>query len=142
MMTSPIGLKNQQRGFTLIELLLSLVILSSGLVVIDQILLASVSSLSYVDNRTVANHRMANKIWEIGDQAGRGKFFQTTENGVMAVGDQKMDYKLNAFPSGSAKTGTPSPLYSMTLTLQWEQTGRRKKISRSFYTLVKNEKKS
>ncbi len=135
MMTSPTGAN--QKGFTLVELLLSIVILASGLVVIDQILLASVSSLSYVDNRTAANHMMANKIWEIGDQAGRGKLFLTTESGVMASGDRKIDYQLS-----SSSAGSGSPLYSMVLTLQWEQTGRRKSISRSFYTLAKNEKKS
>lgn len=143
-MTPPIGLKSQ-RGFTLVELLLSIVILSAGLVVINQTLLASASSLSYVDNRTTANHVMANKIWEIGDQADRGKLFQKTERGIIAAGEKKIDYKLNAFPAetGPSSSGErdESSLIPMTLAFQWEQTGRKKSISRSFYTLVRNEEK-
>ena len=125
------------RGFTLIELLICIVILSAGIVVIDQVLLASVSALSYVDNRTDANRMMANKIWEIGAEVEQsGKFIRKKDAGVMSAGAQKIDYELHSWPIDSAT------LFGTELTLRWEQTGRKKSITRTFYTLMRNEKKA
>lgn len=125
-------------GFTLIELLLAIVILSAGLVVIDQILLASVSALSYVDNRTEANRVLANKIWETQDQAYRlKKKFSAGGTGIVTGSEKTFNYSLE-------KTGAVSGgrLYPFKMSLRWDQTGKSKAISRSFFVWIPHEKKS
>lgn len=135
-MPSGPNLKSVQ-GFTLIELLLSIIILSAGIVVIDQILLASVSALSYVDNRTEANHVIANKIWDTQEQALRvKKRFPKTGSGIVTANDKKFDFEFGR--TGAAMT---ERLFPLRMKVRWTQTGRSKNLSRDYFIWIPHEKK-
>jgi len=123
-------------GFTLVEVMLSVVILMAGVIVIDQILLASMSRLSFLEHRFEANRLLANKIWEVQDLINRtGTAPKNFDDSVLMGHERVYNYAMQAKPVG--KSGD---LYRADFRIAWTEAGWAQKIVRTYYLGMPYEK--
>lgn len=124
-----------QSGFTLIEIILSVVILSVGLIAVDQILLSSLTTLRYVKTRAEADRVLTHKIWEVENQVKHThRFPATPDTGVLLGTDKTFTYYLQSNSESAF-------LKQMRLSVNWPDAGRMQGISRTFYVLASPVKK-
>jgi prepilin-type N-terminal cleavage/methylation domain-containing protein len=135
MMTLRIGRRIMARGvrkeigFTLIEVLLSVMILSFGLIVVNQTLLRSLSHLSYSQARFQANQVMERKIFETRKKAwSEKKRPPSRDNGVLL--ENRTSY---SFESQSVSVRGSKFLYEVRMAIHWLDSGKEKGFSRTFY---------
>ena len=118
-----------QNGFTLIEVMLSVVLLSVGLVAINQALLKSLSTLAYLQTRGQANSITQNKIWEIQSAAwNQNEAPSRKEDGVLLGTHQAFNYKLQSVTVRGSEL-----LYEIRLAVRWLESGKELGLQRSFY---------
>lgn len=135
-MTSLIGKRGGRGGFTLIEVLVSVVILMTGVIVIDQILLASMSRLSFLEHRFEANRLLTNKVWEAKDLINRtGAPPKNFDDGVLMGSERVYNYAMQSKPAGKT-----AGLYRADFRIAWTEAGWAKKILRSYYFGIPYEK--
>ena len=123
-------------GFTLIEVLVSVVILMAGVIVIDQILLVSMSRLSFLEHRFEANRLLTNKIWEVQDLINRtGAAPKNFDDSVLMGNERVYNYAMQSKPVGKT-----AGLYQADFRIAWTEAGWTKKILRSYYFGIPYEK--
>jgi len=116
--------------------MLSVVILMAGVIVIDQILLASMSRLSFLEHRFEANRLLANKIWEVQDLINRtGTAPKNFDDSVLMGHERVYNYAMQAKPVG--KSGD---LYRADFRIAWTEAGWAQKIVRTYYLGMPYEK--
>lgn len=133
MMTLPIGNSKtcirlqEQGGFSLIEVVLCVVLLSVGLIAINQTLLKSLSTLSYIEHRYEADRIAQNQIWEIQNQAWYEKKSPLPrDKGVLLGSSKTFSYDLRSAQLSAF-------LYEVRLTVEWPESGKNKGLTRAFY---------
>lgn len=126
-------LKRDAAGFTLIEVLLSVVILSAGLVAVDQILLRLAGHTGYLEHRGEASRLAANKKWEA-EQEAEKKGSAPTGQGVLLGARKAFSYQLK-----SKGVEGQAGLLEMELAVGWEESGIKKDIHRTFYLSLPDE---
>lgn len=116
------------KGFTLIEVMLCVVVLSIGLVAVNQTMLKSLDVIRYVLTRAEAD-RVANlKIWEIhSDAKHRQEAPPANERGTLLGTDKVFRYQLQAAEEGGNK------LYRVRIRLDWTETSKSRGLTRDFY---------
>lgn len=132
---------NNQKGLSLVEMVLAVVVFSVGLVAIDQMLLASYSNFHYLSNRMEAERLLANKIWEIESRLSHGGAFPNAREAGNLMGTRKRYfYEIKTETKAESEQGSDPKmlLQEANLHLQWNETGRKKGFTRSFY-LFKTE---
>lgn len=135
-MTSLIGKRGGRGGFTLIEVLVSVVILMAGVIVIDQILLVSMSRLGFLEHRFEANRLLTNKIWEVQDLINRtGAAPKNFDDSVLMGSERVYNYAMQ-----SKSVGKTAGLYQADFRISWTEAGWAKKILRSYYFGIPYEK--
>lgn len=120
--------KNRSLGFSLIEVMLCVVILSVGLVAVNQAMLSSLSVIRYALTRGEAA-RMANlKIWEVISAAQhRRKAPPALEKGTLLGSAKTLNYELKSAAEGSRQ------LYRVRLHVQWNESDKNRGLTRDFY---------
>ncbi len=126
-----------QSGFSLIEVLLSVVILSTGLVLINQTLLRSLTAADYANTRARADQAVEKKIWEVKSLAWAERSRPPArEEGVLLEGKETFPYELQ-----SVGVRGSDFLYEVRLAVKWLNSGREKGLTRAFYARLPNEPK-
>ncbi len=126
-----------QRGFSLIEALLSVVILSIGLVLINQALLYSLTASDYANTRAEVNQSADKKIWEVKNAAwSQGVIPPFREEGVLLEGKDSFPYEMRSVGVRGSQF-----LYEVRLKVNWLNSGRQKGLTRTFYARLPNETK-
>lgn len=131
------GLRLAQAGFSLIEVLLSVVILSAGLVLINQTLLQSLVAADYANTRARADRAANKRIWEVKSLVWTERARPPVkEDGVLLEDKDTFTYQINS-------TGVRGSqfLYEVRLSLKWLNSGREKGLTRAFYARLPNESK-
>ncbi len=119
----------KKNGFTLIEVLISVMILSFGLIAVNQTLLQSLSILNYAQTRFQASRAAEKKIFEIQNQAWHQKKAPKPKESGVLLGDRKtFTYLLQ-----SAGVRGSEFLYEVRMAIQWLESGKEKGLTRSFY---------
>ncbi len=122
-------LKKGQSGFSLIEVVLSVIVLSVGLIAVNQTLLFALSSLNYADIRMQADQLAEEKIWEVQSTARHSaQKPPVREEGEILGSDRAFNYILQ-----SVAVRGSSYLYESRLSLEWRDSGKKNKIVRHFY---------
>jgi len=146
MMMSPIGklsvclvrLPGQgQQGFSLVEVLLSVVILSAGLVAVNQTLLQSLAAADYVNTRAQADQASEKKIWEIKNSAWVDRVPPPLrEEGMLLEGRNVFPYQVRSVSVRGSRF-----LHEVRLSARWVDSGRQKGLTRTFYARLPYEAK-
>mgnify|MGYP000658950249 CR=1 FL=1 len=120
---------SNQNGIALFELLVSAMILSAGIIVVYQPLIASISGLHDADYRLAANRVLTEQLWGIQTAARRESRFPVEfATGVVTDG-QKTYY----FGYRQKAVSEDEKLYEVEGTLSWKTGSRSKAIKRTVY---------
>lgn len=118
--------------------MLSVVIFMAGVIVVDQILIASVSRLGFLEHRFEANRLLANKVWEVQDLMNRtGTAPKNFDDSVLMGPDRVYNYAMQAKPVGRG-----GGLYRADFRIAWTEAGWARKILRTYYLGMPYEKPS
>ena len=122
----------RHNGIALLEVLVSVAILCSGLIVVFQPLLASLSVFNYAAYRLEADRLLANHIWELEDAAKRGAAsLPAGDSGVLIGRERAFSYKMTATPLSQDEK-----LHRLDFDVSWTSGGGTKNMSRSMYLLL------
>ena len=120
------------RGMTLIEILVSVTLLSVGLILLYQPLLASLDALAYVDDRIQANYLISGKLWELEEKASKlGRLPAFASQGTWLGKDKTFNFKMAAEPMSLDRQ-----LQQIKVGVSWRGAGRNKKMVRSAYVFI------
>ncbi|HRK61581.1 MAG TPA: prepilin-type N-terminal cleavage/methylation domain-containing protein [Candidatus Omnitrophota bacterium] len=119
---------NRSLGFSLIEVMLCVVILSAGLVAVNQAMLSSLSVIRYALTRGEAARIVNLKIWDIVSAAQhRRQAPPAFERGTLLGSAKTLNYELKSAAEGSRQ------LYRVRLDVQWDESNKNRGITRDFY---------
>jgi len=126
------GIRLRAGGFTLIEVLLSVLILSVGLIGVFRPLLASMSALEFIGNRSEASRLMIHLIWKHQEESRvLGEIVERLGQGELVGAESVYHYSLKAEPLSSR-----GRLYQVDYKISWHEGGRNKSLSRGAYLLL------
>jgi len=117
-----------KKGFTFFELMVSLAILSLGIVLVYQSFISTLNAYSYYLTYLGAQHWIDEKAWEIEDSLIREKkTIPYLENGKFIIKNKTIFYQVNI------NELSPSSLYKINISAQWEEKNRKANISSLYY---------
>lgn len=125
-----------ERGVGLVEVLLSVMILASGILFVYRPLLASVSSLNYLDTRSEAVRLLGNRMWEYSRQVAQGGLAAAGAGRESLMGGERV-YQCRA---DAFQIAARPALYRVDFKMKWLVGSQSKSISRSIYVLEPERK--
>jgi len=120
--------RQAQKGLALFEVLVCVVLLSSGLIVIYQPLLASASALRDSEYRMVANRLMENQIWEHQEEVTRQRKQPSQIQDKILTEGKKVFYYTN-----TVRSFPDLKFYEVHSVISWQLGSREKSIRRMSY---------
>ncbi len=114
------------RGFALLEVLLAVVILSVGVIVVYQPLLASLSALNYADDRMEANYLISKELWELENKVYEtGRFVERAQDETLLGKTRTYQYEMS-----STSLSDDDKLFSINQRISWSSSGQKKTMTR------------
>ena len=134
-MTSATGTRRsfgQKSGYTFVEVLLAVVVFSAGMVGVFRTLLVSLDRMSLLTNRMYANLLLENKISQMERSLRTVKSLPFELNPVeeIDVGGRVIAFRKK---TDIQQLEDLSDIFSVTLSLSWEENGRNVSLSKSAY---------
>jgi prepilin-type N-terminal cleavage/methylation domain-containing protein len=122
-----------QKGMTLFEVLVSVVILSSGLLMVYRPMLGSLTALHDAGYRLEAHRLLQNELWELQEFADRtGRMPADFSGRTVTFEDKVFEYAVSYRPFH-----VDNKLYKVQAAMKWKSGSKARGISRMVYVNVR-----